>query len=75
MLDCGDGAGAGEVMAEDVIGDGGGDCGVSFAVALAGLELGLGEEAITQEGEGGDDVGEGGISDFLGGWVDGEVVD
>ena len=64
-----------EVMAEDVIGDGDGDGGVGFAIGLAGLELGLGEEAITQEGEGGDDLDEFGALDLLGVWVDVEFVD
>ena len=75
VLDCGAGFSAGEVMAEDVIGDGGGDGGVGFAVGLTGLELGLGEEAITQEGEGGDYVLEGSAGDFLGFIVYLEFVD
>ena len=62
-------------MAEDVIGYGGGDGGVSLATQLAGFELFDREEAMAQEGEGRDDVGEGGAGDFLGVRVNVEFVD
>ena len=64
-----------KIMAEDVIGDGDGDGGVSLAVGCAGFKLGGREEAMLEQGEGRDDVDEVGGGDGLGVGVDGEVVD
>ena len=75
VADLGAGAVAEEIIAEDVIGDGGGDGGVDFAIGLHLAKSGAGEELGFEEGEGGDDFFEAIAGDGASSGVSGELVD
>ena len=69
------GAVAEEIQAEDVIGDGGGDGGIDFAIGLHIAKSGAGEELGFKEGEGGDYFFEAIAGDGASSGVSGELVD
>ena len=75
MADLGALAVAEEIIAEEVIGDGGGDGGIDFAIGLHLAKSAAGEELGLEEGEGGDDFFEAIAGDGASIRVAGELVD